>query len=1134
MKKMRYFHIILVILAGFLSISDAQALLKAASSNLSAIIGNGSGGTLVNTLGTYSLLDQEPSYFSITTTCTGSAACQTTDLQKQLIAAREAAFTLKAANNDDQMQRNCIEFIVPRGQIGETSPIIVPALVCWNADGYFRRIGTAGSATTAFDGSFGANANKNLEQPAVIFPPLAHNLGHLDVYANSNGSDNGSGAVFGKNWVPATAVLQAGGTAYTAGDTLTLPQPDNSPYIAPQVIVDTVNGSGVIQTSHLSVTVPGGYSLPSALQQYEYTAANGWTGAIATPTKGSRGKVFDTAHTGWYVTSGGTGTGAEFTLTYTPDFAGAGADYSGGAYLQASTIEGNISVQGAGNVSDATYGSTFAVGIVGANHFGGNVTTTGGHYGIWCPGCTDFFWSNLNPVNADIGLKFGPGGGSLRGFVTIDSPVQNYITADHVDNVVLTGDFLQANSGITGAEAIILGNDATSNSTNLNAALNFDFSLYNSGGASPIPAMLVKNTIGSTFKLSINNIAKSGSAEPTQISSYAVLGANGVKNTYNGSIASLTAEGNLFSGLTEPQSNARVWDAAKGGFIGLDNSLAANTANVQVPVCNQVFDTDGGQNSAGQQTSGRMVFYCPNGATSLSLVFANFWMNGTTETSLVDPIPLNLSVVNIPSPWNAATSYTTGQTATYNATQSATGTYANNSVYTAAGNNTNSAPIPTNTNWSAGAVPTPIAITCFGGRNCTSPTQVTPAGTLVTQPILTTDPVNITVPIGGYIAVYEWSNQTGTQKLVTNSFQQYTLGNKWTQSGSTGDLTLSAVNTNKVSQTSLVGPQAIIGYPLINLPTVAIIGHSQALGIDGSGLSALTVAAGGNSFTSADEGVVCKLPDTGASSFEVGRSAQFIITTVAAGAVTQIQIYDSGAYAGTNNGQSLPTQTAGAQIVSGCGHGSSLTLTATFNSSGHDFGNAFGAQGFLKRAIAESGLVYTGVVHAGDTVADWTARDYNRLPFITATHARNAVILEGANELGTTPATTEASLTALAAALKGNGYIKAVFLATILPQATSTDGYAGTANQTVSVNEANRITLNTWMRTVPAGFDGVLETAWPVESAHDSGKWVVGSDACNGGNTAQRNVATCDDIHVTTYGIGLIDTSLGNLSNVFQ
>lgn len=377
-----------------------------------------------------------------------------------------------------------------------------------------------------------------------------------------------------------SAAVGSGGTilndTLNLNDVVTLPQPDASPYSAPQIEVTGVNGSGVITSASFFNTPSGctaspnhcgSYSTDINLQEYEYTALNGWTGTLGTvATPSAKGNVFDPSIPGNYMTSGGTGTGAEFTLTYQPDFAGGGADYSGGAYLGANTMFGQVSVQSAGNWSDATYGSSFGVGFNGLQFVGDTIQVTGGHYGIWPGGSDDFFFTEMNPVDSDIGMKFGPGGGGFRGHVTVDSPTQAYIVGDVYEDVNITGAFLQKSPALyTGSYDIILGEGSSSGSSALNAGWKLNILMEGTGATGGIPAMQIANTIGSSFDFNINNFGKNGVAITNGIiSSYAALGANATNNTYLGSIND--AASTLFTGTLDSGSTIRVWDATLGAW----------------------------------------------------------------------------------------------------------------------------------------------------------------------------------------------------------------------------------------------------------------------------------------------------------------------------------------------------------------------------------------------------------------------------------------------------------------------------------------------------------------------------------------------------------------------------------------
>lgn len=63
--------------------------------------------------------------------------------------------------------------------------------------------------------------------------------------------------------------------------------------------------------------------------------------------------------------------------------------------------------------------------------------------------------------------------------------------------------------------------------------------------------------------------------------------------------------------------------------------------------------------------------------------------------------------------------------------------------------------------------------------------------------------------------------------------------------------------------------------------------------------------------------------------------------------------------------------------------------------------------------------------------------------------------------------------------------------ATILPDTTSTDSWATVGNQTPHANSAAIVTVNTFIRTTPGPLIAYIESAWTVESAHDSQKWAA-------------------------------------------
>ncbi len=602
-----------------------------------------------------------------------------------------------------------------------------------------------------------------------------------------------------------------------------------------------------------------------------------------------------------------------------------------------------------------------------------------------------------------------------------------------------------------------------------------------------------------------------------------------------------TINGKTFIEVAPGQGTQITADVTNNYQVGWGNAVspspayAGATANL-VPVCNQAFlNSGGGQGSAGQQTQARWTFYCPKGAINPVLVIPGFWMTGTTETPLVDPFVFHLSIVNnVPAPWNAATTYTVGQSVSWYATRSVASTFANNNIYTAAGTTTpGNPPAPPNTDWNAGAVLAPTAlVTCNGGNiDCVFPTVAQSGATVISRGFMTTDPVNITVPVGGYIEVVGWTSQVLLQKTANALYQPFAAGGYWHQSTSLTDVTTTNANSVVVTASSsvinLVG--AVVGTPITPTPTVCVVTDSRGLGVESvGGLIGTTLAAGGTSYTSADEGLTLAIPDTNASANEVGRSATVTITAVSGGAVQNFQVADAGMYALTNNGQTAPS---GTQTVIG-GHGTGFGVTWS-NTSSYGLPDAFYAHGYVQQILSESGIPWTGALWTGDTTAEWITKSQQRRAFLAATHCRNVIIQLGINDVraATSAATIEANLTTMANWFLGQG-AQAVFLMPMPPDATSTDGYTLIGNETAESHDAVRVAVNDWERTTPAPFAGFFETATPVESSLDSGLWKIRTGNCGaGGAVTQADVNTCDGLHIGQPGVNTIVSAVGNISN---
>jgi hypothetical protein len=405
-------------------------------------------------------------------------------------------------------------------------------------------------------------------QPTVVLVPNAHILDNLDIYANSNGGDRGSGLAVGKNWYASSLTVVVAGSGYLVNDVITFPQVSKSPYFPIRVVVTSINGSGGITGVTFSGGSVGAYALPPILQQVQWTAANGFTGSIAS---GSIGQVFDPANTGYYITTGGTGTGAEFTVTWDVDFAGSGQSYSGGLGLQADTIIENVSVTGLGTTKDATYGPIFGTIWFGLNYDVGMIETSAGYYGSFLAGVADFHGGTIIAVNAtNTAIKIAQGG-SISFKAIVDSPVNIGLAIDGAAQVnIVNGSYgIQFNQpGITGPAYVAIGHDTNvSGATSKCSAINVNMTLQNAGSSGNTPAVYLDYMdSASKIDLVVANVLSTNSAVTYPNSYFAQFGSHLSSNfTLTGSIDNIT--GSIFSG-TVPVAGISVWDGIAGGLAG--------------------------------------------------------------------------------------------------------------------------------------------------------------------------------------------------------------------------------------------------------------------------------------------------------------------------------------------------------------------------------------------------------------------------------------------------------------------------------------------------------------------------------------------------------------------------------------
>jgi hypothetical protein len=160
--------------------------------------------------------------------------------------------------------------------------------------------------------------------------------------------------------------------------------------------------------------------------------------------------------------------------------------------------------------------------------------------------------------------------------------------------------------------------------------------------------------------------------------------------------------------------------------------------------------------------------------------------------------------------------------------------------------------------------------------------------------------------------------------------------------------------------------------------------------------------------------------------------------------------------------------------------------------------------GFCARALQPANIGFAKLCVGGDTISYWTNSGWMRIP-----PAKGGTIVMcnyGINDL-----TAGTSVAALKANLKTVWSYWAskrckVYQTTITPSSSSTDGFTSTGNQTAFAYEANRSSLNGWLRDGSAAgavessvgaLSAVFDVAATVEAA--GGKWAVTNAALYSG-----------------------------------
>lgn len=506
---------------------------------------------------------------------TSASLDMTTQIQNFLLYCQLQALQLKSTSLDDQAQRTSVTAYLPRGRYTITSPIIVPEYVNLHCDGLFVRTAQSGTITNFYTGDTTSKALINRVQPALMIVPRGH-CSKVNIYCNSNGSDGGSGRLVGKNWTMYTPTLISGGSGYTVNDIITFANPSLSPYIAAQITVNSVNGSGAILT--YTLTQAGAYSLPPVLQAQQWTSANGFT-------------VFDS--NGRFLISGGSGSGASFTANWVSDWGtttpntGGSTYYAGAGGIITDTILGNCLISQSVRYTDGTYGGTFADYFHSLNHVVEEIGTGSGAKGINFVNASDIRADKINPVNAGLAMLMLSSASIECKNVVIDTPIGNNtpLSIDNCTTINLAGNIFKRNInnlGSTAPATISLGLFSTGGQINTDICLDFKIRGGGAGGSSSFissigtPALYIANTASFNINVDVSNIDSTWSGQFPVNTSIVSFGANINEGKITGKINH--AFGQLYSGTLPPSVALDIFDAEVPLVAGTVTATITGTA----------------------------------------------------------------------------------------------------------------------------------------------------------------------------------------------------------------------------------------------------------------------------------------------------------------------------------------------------------------------------------------------------------------------------------------------------------------------------------------------------------------------------------------------------------------------------
>lgn len=265
-----------------------------------------------------------------------------------------------------------------------------------------------------------------------------------------------------------------------------------------------------------------------------------------------------------------------------------------------------------------------------------------------------------------------------------------------------------------------------------------------------------------------------------------------------------------------------------------------------------------------------------------------------------------------------------------------------------------------------------------------------------------------------------------------------------------------------------------------------------------------------------------------------GFTAASDLTAPGSGAVTNANGYVYGPLALLGYPEGAATAKCPLFVGDSIGNGAVDTAYSTIP--------ALGTGGFMIRAVTgKAGMVNVAI--GGDIIGGFYQANGSLYRLAAARHCTSGIIEYGTNDFngGSTAAAVESIVLTVGAEMRRLGLPK-VFVCTVVPRVSSTDGFATTANQTPlnAGNEAQRVLYNTWVRAgcpidpttkaaVAVGTSGALlagqyghpitgyfDTAAKVESSLNSGKWLPALRMATGSMTSGSNVITSSDANFSS------------------